>query len=361
MAFKHVAAPLIAGALFGSIAITAPQASAAQPNREIVPAASSTLPKPNLSPDCIQALKDEGKLSTEIKKQLLIAGLSAKDAARLAPKIAQEILTENGIVIKQAALSAIIAKDLGKQGIALSDAAIHKVAAGIEASVNATLIPAIIAKSGVEAPALAAAIVKNFGLSAADSALILGQVEDLVRHSAVHATHPLAAHDLIQIGLILKAKGAHVTTAGVEAAVLTTIPAQVIHDVVLHHINHKLIVKNLVRSGVDKATAAALAPKIAEEVATKIAKKPALLLNSHKLIENAERQVLDGANIKDSATKIVDILTNQKPALDKIVQQNCFPADDPTEEPTAEPTQDPTDEPTAEPTQDPTDEDDPCD
>ncbi|MDL5363955.1 hypothetical protein, partial [Halalkalicoccus sp. NIPERK01] len=87
-------------------------------------------------------------------------------------------------------------KDLGKQGIALSDAAIHKVAAGIEASVNATLIPAIIAKSGVEAPALAAAIVKNFGLSAADSALILGQVEDLVRHSAVHATHPLAAHDL---------------------------------------------------------------------------------------------------------------------------------------------------------------------
>ena len=56
MAFKHVAAPLIAGALFGSIAITAPQASAAQPNREIVPAASSTLPKPNLSPDCIQAL-----------------------------------------------------------------------------------------------------------------------------------------------------------------------------------------------------------------------------------------------------------------------------------------------------------------
>ena len=177
----------------------------------------------------------------------------------------------------------------------------------------------------------------------------------------MHATHPLAAHDLIQIGLILKAKGAHVTTAGVEAAVLTTIPAQVIHDVVLHHINHKLIVKNLVRSGVDKATAAALAPKIAEEVATKIAKKPALLLNSHKLIENAERQVLDGANIKDSATKIVDILTNQKPALDKIVQQNCFPADDPTEEPTAEPTQDPTNEPTAEPTQDPTDEDDPCD
>ena len=342
-------AAVTASTLFGSIAVMAPQASAVQPTREVVPAASSTLPKPNLSPDCIQALKDEGKLSTEIKKQLLIAGLSAKDAARLAPKIAQEILTENGIVIKQAALSAIIAKDLGKQGIALSDAAIHKTAAGIEASVNATLIPAIIAKSGVKAPALAAAIVKNFGLSAADSALILGQVEDLVRHSAVHATHPLAAHDLIQIGLILKAKGAHVTTAGVEAAVLSTIPAQVIHDVVLHHINHKLIVKNLVRSGVDKVTAAALAPKIAEEVATKIAKKPALLLNSHKLIENAERQVLDGANIKDSATKIVDILTNQKPALDKIVQQTCFPADDPTEEPTAEPTQDPTDE------------DDPCD
>ena len=43
MAFKHVAAPLIAGALFGSIAITVPQASAAQPNREIVPAASSCL------------------------------------------------------------------------------------------------------------------------------------------------------------------------------------------------------------------------------------------------------------------------------------------------------------------------------
>mgnify|MGYP000483596058 FL=1 len=174
MAFKHVAAPLIAGALFGSIAITAPQASAAQPNREIVPAASSTLPKPNLSPDCIQALKDEGKLSTEIKKQLLIAGLSAKDAARLAPKIAAEILTEKGIVIKESALSAIIAKDLGAQGLLLSDAAVHKVAAGIELSINATLIPAIIAKAGIKAPALAALILKNLGASAVGSALILG-------------------------------------------------------------------------------------------------------------------------------------------------------------------------------------------
>ena len=118
-------AAVTASTLFGSIAVMAPQASAVQPTREVVPAASSTLPKPNLSPDCIQALKDEGKLSTEIKKQLLIAGLSAKDAARLAPKIAQEILTENGIVIKQAALSAIIAKDLGKQGIALSLSLIH--------------------------------------------------------------------------------------------------------------------------------------------------------------------------------------------------------------------------------------------
>ena len=76
-------AAVTASTLFGSIAVMAPQASAAQPTREVVPAASSTLPKPNLSPDCIQTLKDEGKLSTEIKKQLLIAGLSAKDAACL--------------------------------------------------------------------------------------------------------------------------------------------------------------------------------------------------------------------------------------------------------------------------------------
>ena len=75
-------AAVTASTLFGSIAVMAPQASAVQPTREVVPAASSTLPKLNLSPDCIQALKDEGKLSTEIKKQLLIAGLSAKDAAR---------------------------------------------------------------------------------------------------------------------------------------------------------------------------------------------------------------------------------------------------------------------------------------
>ncbi|MDU3821433.1 MAG: hypothetical protein E7G59_03890 [Cutibacterium granulosum] len=62
-----------------------------QPSQEIVPAVSSTLPKPNLSANCIQELKDEGKLSLEIKKQLLIAGLSAKEAARLAPKIAAEV------------------------------------------------------------------------------------------------------------------------------------------------------------------------------------------------------------------------------------------------------------------------------
>ena len=365
MAFKHVAAPLIAGALFGSIAITAPQASAAQPNREIVPAASSTLPKPNLSPDCIQALKDEGKLSTEIKKQLLIAGLSAKDAARLAPKIAAEILTEKGIVIKESALSAIIAKDLGAQGLLLSDAAVHKVAAGIELSINATLIPAIIAKAGIKAPALTALILKNLGASAVGSALILGQVEDLIRHSANPATWPFAANDIVEIGLILRAKGVHVTTAGVEAALLSAVPSQVVGDVVLHHINHKLIVKNLVKSGLDEATAKALAPKIASEVAAKIAAKPALLLNSHKLINDVVRQVLDGLNTKDSATKIVDILKNQKPALDKTVKEVCFPSDstptadptaEPTDEPTADPTDEPTDEPTAEPTADPTDE-----
>ena len=359
MAFKHVAAPLIAGALFGSIAITAPQASAAQPNREIVPAASSTLPKPNLSPDCIQALKDEGKLSTEIKKQLLIAGLSAKDAARLAPKIAAEILTEKGIVIKESALSAIIAKDLGAQGLLLSDAAVHKVAAGIELSINATLIPAIIAKAGIKAPALTALILKNLGASAVGSALILGQVEDLIRHSANPATWPFAANDIVEIGLILRAKGVHVTTAGVEAALLSAVPSQVVGDVVLHHINHKLIVKNLVKSGLDEATAKALAPKIASEVAAKIAAKPALLLNSHKLINDVVRQVLDGLNTKDSATKIVDILKNQKPALDKTVKEVCFPSDstptaDPTAEPTDEPTADPTDEPTADPTDSPT-------
>ena len=359
MAFKHVAAPLIAGALFGSIAITAPQASAAQPNREIVPAASSTLPKPNLSPDCIQALKDEGKLSTEIKKQLLIAGLSAKDAARLAPKIAAEILTEKGIVIKESALSAIIAKDLGAQGLLLSDAAVHKVAAGIELSINATLIPAIIAKAGIKAPALTALILKNLGASAVGSALILGQVEDLIRHSANPATWPFAANDIVEIGLILRTKGVHVTTAGVEAALLSAVPSQVVGDVVLHHINHKLIVKNLVKSGLDEATAKALAPKIASEVAAKIAAKPALLLNSHKLINDVVRQVLDGLNTKDSATKIVDILKNQKPALDKTVKEVCFPSDstptaDPTAEPTAEPTADPTAEPTADPTAEPT-------
>ena len=357
MAFKHVAAPLIAGALFGSIAITAPQASAAQPNREIVPAASSTLPKPNLSPDCIQALKDEGKLSTEIKKQLLIAGLSAKDAARLAPKIAAEILTEKGIVIKESALSAIIAKDLGAQGLLLSDAAVHKVAAGIELNINATLIPAIIAKAGIKAPALTALILKNLGASAVGSALILGQVEDLIRHSANPATWPFAANDIVEIGLILRAKGVHVTTAGVEAALLSAVPSQVVGDVVLHHINHKLIVKNLVKSGLDEATAKALAPKIASEVAAKIAAKPALLLNSHKLINDVVRQVLDGLNTKDSATKIVDILKNQKPALDKTVKEVCFPSDStPTADPTDEPTADPTDEPTADPTVSPTDE-----
>jgi len=365
MAFKHVAAPLIAGALFGSIAITAPQASAAQPRHEIVPAASSTLPKPNLSPDCIQTLKDEGKLSTEIKKQLLIAGLSAKDAARLAPKIAAEILTEKGLVIKESALSAIIAKDLGAQGLLLSDAAVHKVAAGIELSINATLIPAIIAKAGIKAPALTALILKNLGASAVGSALILGQVEDLIRHSANPATWPFAANDIVEIGLILRAKGVHVTTAGVEAALLSAVPSQVVGDVVLHHINHKLIVKNLVKSGLDEATAKALAPKIASEVAAKIAAKPALLLNSHKLINDVVRQVLDGLNTKDSATKIVDILKNQKPALDKTVKEVCFPSDstptaDPTDEPTAdptdEPTADPTDEPTADPTVSPTDE-----
>ncbi|MEA5647579.1 MAG: hypothetical protein R5N60_09190 [Cutibacterium granulosum] len=145
------------------------------------------------------------------------------------------------------------------------------------------------------------------------------------------------------------------TTAGVEAALLSAVPAQVVGDVVLHHINHKLIVKNLVKSGLDEATATALAPKIAAEVAAKIAAKPALLLNSHKLINDVVRQVLDGINTKDSATKIVDILKNQKPALDKTVKEVCFPGDStPTADPTAEPTVSPTDEPTAEPTVSPT-------
>ena len=116
-------------------------------------------------------------------------------------------------------------------------------------------------------------------------------------------------------------------------------------------IRDRLIVKNLVKSGLDEATAKALAPKIASEVAAKIAAKPALLLNSHKLINDVVRQVLDGLNIKDSATKIVDILKNQKPALDKTVKEVCFPSDS---TPTADPTVSPTDEPTADPTVSPT-------
>ncbi|MDU6338850.1 MAG: hypothetical protein R5N81_00625 [Cutibacterium granulosum] len=114
-----------------------------------------------------------------------------------------------------------------------------------------------------------------------------------------------------------------------------------------------------------------------------------LLLNSHKLISDVVRQVLDGINTKDSATKIVEILKNQKPALDKTVKEVCLPADelttspsssaydapideltiestgatdeatlppndDPTVTPTSTPTADPTVIPTAEPTVSPT-------
>ena len=328
-------AAVTATALIGSLsAITPLPANAASNGNSSITQSAAFSPRATtkISEDCRKAIINDLELRGAIAGTLVKAGLSAADAAALAPRIAAEMAAEGTLTINHHRLKVLVASQLGL----VADAAVQHAAAAIDLSFKAILGASII-PNALGSAAFKNAVIANLVAAGIDKHLARATAVAIVATALNPALGPIAKFELIKAEIAAQAallirRGVHLQKAAIEHVIGRAFDAAVATAIISSPILSARIVTHLVRAGIDKSIAISLAPHIVK----RLAKEPLLAFNTAKLVKDIARQIVDIRNTQE-AVAVYKQLKAELPTLDGLVQKACTPEPTPTPTPTPTP------------------------